>query len=56
MNGNELIQRYTSGEKLFIGLKLPGVNLSGADLIGIVLREADLHGANLLFAYLNLLG
>jgi len=53
MKPNELIERYAAGETQFSGLKLPGVNLVGADLIGIVLNEADLHGANLLFTYLN---
>lgn len=53
MEAKELVQRYRNGETLFTGLKLPGINLEAADLIGIVLNEADLRGANLLFCYLN---
>ncbi len=41
MKPNELIARYAAGETQFSGLKLPGVNLVGADLIGIVLNEAN---------------
>ena len=41
MKPSELIERYSAGETLFNGLKLPGINLVGADLIGIILNEAD---------------
>lgn len=53
MHPNELLKRFATGEQEFTGLKMPKANLAGADLIGIILNESDLHDSSLVFAYLN---
>lgn len=52
MTAEEIIKRYTAGERDFSGADLRGVDLSkadlcGADLSAADLREADLSGADL---------
>ncbi len=47
MTPSELLEKYKSGERVFIGANLRGANLRGADLIGADLIGANLSGANL---------
>ena len=44
MDANELLERYTAGERDFQGLNLHGVFLGGADLTGANLTKANLIG------------
>ncbi|WP_414620928.1 pentapeptide repeat-containing protein [Calothrix sp. CCY 0018] len=47
MTAEQLLQRYTAGERAFIGIILePGTNLSGANLSGTNFSDADLAEAN----------
>lgn len=47
MNVNELLKRYTAGEKDFGGIDLPKAPLQAAILRGISLKGAELSGATL---------
>ena len=47
MDREDLIKRYSRGERGFICADLIGADLSGADLSGADLRGADLSGADL---------
>ena len=53
MTAEEIIRRYTAGERDFSGADLRGVDLSKADLCGADLSAADLREADLSGADLN---
>ena len=53
MNREELIKRYSKGERDFSCANLRGANLSDAELSGADLRGADLSDANLRGANLS---
>ncbi len=44
MDAEELLSRYTAGERDFSGVDLSGADLEDADLSGINLNDADLSG------------
>ena len=50
MDREDLIKRYSRGERGFICADLIGADLSGADLSGADLRGADLSDANIDYA------
>ena len=47
MNREELLKRYSAGERDFSCDNFSGADLSGADLRGVNLHGADLRGVNL---------
>lgn len=47
MDASELLERYATGERYFVGVDLHGVDLSSANLAGIVLNHTYLVGINL---------
>ncbi|WP_413162395.1 Rid family detoxifying hydrolase [Capilliphycus salinus ALCB114379] len=47
MDAKELLEKYAQGERDFQGVELKGVNLNGANLSEINLKDADLTGAKL---------
>lgn len=53
MEINQFIEEFNSGKVDFTRIMLPGIDLTGTDLIGVIFSEANLQKANLTFCYLN---
>ncbi|NEQ79677.1 MAG: pentapeptide repeat-containing protein, partial [Moorea sp. SIO2I5] len=53
MDTNELLERYSAGERDFRGVDLQQINLSEVNLTGVIFRRVNLADANLSLAVLQ---